>query len=40
MRLIKNIKKQFLALAVLGMIAISFSGCTYAININWDDLTA
>ena len=28
MRLIKNIKKQFLALAVLGMIVISLSGCT------------
>lgn len=40
MRLIKNIKKQFLALAVLGMIAISLSGCTYANNKNWDDLTA
>ena len=40
MRLIKNIKKQFLALAVLGMIAINLSGCTYANNKNWDDLTA
>lgn len=40
MRLIKNIKKQFLALAVLGMIVISFSGFTYANNKNWDDLTA
>lgn len=25
------IKKQFLALAILGMIAINLSGCTYAI---------
>ena len=40
MRLIKNIKKQFLALAVLGMIVISLSGCPYANNKNWDDLTA
>ncbi len=34
------IKKQFLALAILGMIAINLSGCTYANNKNWDDLTA
>ena len=40
MRLIKNIKKQFLALAILGMIATNLSGCTYANNKNWDDLTA
>lgn len=40
MRLIKNIKKQFLALAILGMVAINLSGCTYANNKNWDDLTA
>lgn len=40
MRLIKNIKKQFLALAILGMIAINLSGCVYANNKSWDDLTA
>ena len=40
MRLIRNIRKQFLALAILGMIAINLSGCTYANNKNWDDLTA
>ena len=36
---IKNIKKQFLALAISGMIAINLSGCVYANNKNWDDLT-
>lgn len=40
MRLIKNNKKQFFALVILGMIAINLSGCTYANNKNWDDLTA
>ena len=40
MRLIKYIKKQFLGLTILGMIAINLSGCTYANNKNWDDLTA
>ncbi|MBD5543493.1 MAG: hypothetical protein HDR01_04400 [Lachnospiraceae bacterium] len=40
MSLIKNIKKQFLALAILGMVAINLSGCVYANNKNWNDLTA
>ena len=34
------IKKHLLDLAILGMIAINLSGCTYANNKNWDDLTA
>lgn len=39
MERIKNIKKQILALSILGVIVVNLSGCTYVNNKSWDEMT-